>query len=64
MTATGAGYLTWAGLLDILGHAGRPVIHQPAHAPSPPKLPRKQHNAPGEPDEVPALSGVEAVSSW
>ncbi len=28
-----------------------------------PKLPGKQHNAPCEPDEVSALSGVEAVSS-
>jgi hypothetical protein len=27
-------YFTLAGLLDILGHAGRPVIHQPAHAPA------------------------------
>jgi hypothetical protein len=32
--------------------------------PSPPELPRKQQNTPGEPDEVPVLSTVEAASSW
>jgi hypothetical protein len=31
---------------------------------SPPKLPMKQRNALGEPDQVPELSGAEAVSSW
>jgi hypothetical protein len=52
------GRLTWLQAPDTLGHARRrsPI--------SPPKLPRKQHNAPGEPDEVPEPSGVEAVSSW
>jgi len=39
MTAAEAGCLTLAGLLDVLGHAGRPVIHQPP-MPQPAEAPR------------------------
>jgi len=54
VTATQAGCLALAGLLDIPGHAGRPAIHQPPIT-SPPELSRKQHNIPGE---VPALQAL------